>query len=87
MIKLKEKHILNAGGVYYTDSCGTHWIDLQKGEDCRSRLRFYNYGTGFNVYVVSNTENRTSIGAYVECVQFTIVKSWLKFQILRFVFN
>ncbi len=74
MLKLKEKHILNKGGVHYTDSYGVKWIDLQKGEDARSKLRFYNYGNGFNVYLVSS-EDKTSI-------QLTTISKLLKFKML-----
>jgi hypothetical protein len=86
-MKLKEKHIIKAGGVYCTDKFNVKWIDLNIGEESRSRLRFYNYGAGFNVYVVSNEESRTTIGTYTDCVQFTTIKWWLKFQLLLFVFN
>lgn len=83
---LTEKDIICAGGEHYKDSFKCKWIDLN---NCgRSRLRFYNFGTGFNVYVVENNngdprlehDNKSSI-------QFAVIKSLNDFKKLCKVYN
>lgn len=72
---LKEKHIIKAAGKYNIDDFNVNWIELWKGdEERRNWLRFFNYGTGFNVYLMSNEGN--------ESIQLTAVSSWIKFKIL-----
>ena len=86
MFGLKEEHIIKAGGEYRIDQFKTQWIDLQKGEG-RSKLVFYNSNGTFNVYVMSNTPNRTTTGTYIDMCQFTVIKTWIAFKILCYIFN
>lgn len=83
-MKLKEEHIIKAGGTYYTDKFNTKWIvldvepDDEENPDAggRSKFQFYNTGDGFNVYISDKHE--------INCqsVQFTFVKSLEKFKLL-----
>ena len=79
-MKLQEKHIIKAGGTYYVDKHKTQWIELIL-KDKRSKLWFYNCGSCFNVYVQALTSHDETL------VQFTTIKSWLKFKLLLFVFK
>lgn len=72
---LKEKHILKLGANVFTDAYNVKWIELWKGdENRRNWLRFYNYGNGFNVYLMSNEGK--------ENIQLITMSSWIKFKIL-----
>lgn len=51
---LQESDIIKYGGTHYIDKSNIKWIDLVIGE--HKKLRFYNYGNGFNVYLC-NLEN------------------------------
>jgi len=77
-MKLKEKNIIKKGGSYYTDKFGVQWIEIIINS--RSKLIFYNYGTGFNVYLTSNEEKTMPI-------QLTTIKSILKLKLLLFILN
>lgn len=74
---IKEKQILKAGAKYNTDAYNVKWLELWKGDEGRRNwLRFYNYGKGFNVYLMSNDD---------KSIQLTTVSNWIKFKILTFL--
>ena len=68
---LKEEHILEAGGTYFTDAYNNKYIDLIIGE--RKKLRFYN-GTGyFNVFLQSTNDKD------YKSIQLLVLKTVSKF--------
>ena len=69
---LEEKHILEAGGTYFTDAYNHKYIDLIIGE--HKKLRFYN-GTGyFNVYLQSTNDKD------YKSIQLLVLKTVPKFK-------
>ncbi len=89
MIKLKEKHIINSGGVYYTDKYNTEWIFLQQKKEGRSTLSFLNTKDGFNLYLIADAKIYTAANpaGCAQSVHFCFLKRWLTFKLLCFVFN
>ncbi|MCG8902234.1 hypothetical protein G1K97_10320 [Tenacibaculum finnmarkense] len=76
---LSEEYIIKKGGEYYIDKFQTKWIDYGKTKkDARSFLRLYNYGEGFNVYLVS-------LDKEANIIQLTTIKRTLTFKILTMI--
>lgn len=72
---LTEKQIIKAGGKHNRDEYNVRWLELWKDDKYRRNwLRFFNYGNGFNVYLMSNEREQS--------IQLTTVSSWIKFKIL-----
>lgn len=82
-MKLTEAHIIKAGGFYYIDKFKVQYIILNIDE--LKKLKFYNHGKGFNVYVVEMQQTKTTIGNYTCSVQLTTIKYLFKFWLLLFL--
>ena len=78
MFKLSEKTILKVGGSKFSDAYNVTWVDLWKSNnDRRNWLRFYNYGSGWNVYLMSSEGK--------EQIQLTTISNYISFRLLLFV--
>jgi hypothetical protein len=76
-MKLREEHIIKAGGVHYIDDFNTKWINVEFNDDDKNYLTFYNCGDCFNVYLVA----RDRIGSPSPLpIQLCLIRSRRRFK-------